>query len=73
MFRWFVILAAGTWLLSFLSFAAFMISGERQSIQMRKEYFGAILRQEVGWFDSINPNELNTKVADETNAVEGAI
>ncbi|CAD8062403.1 unnamed protein product [Paramecium primaurelia] len=39
---------------------------------MRKEYFSAILRQEVGWFDSINPNELNTKVADETFAVEDA-
>lgn len=27
----------------------------------------------MGWFDSINPNELNTKVADETHAVEEAI
>ncbi|CAD8071446.1 unnamed protein product [Paramecium primaurelia] len=70
---WFIVLAGCSWLLSFLSFATFMISGERQSIIMRKEYFAAILKQEVGWFDSINPNELNTKVADETFAVEGAI
>ncbi|CAD8160850.1 unnamed protein product [Paramecium pentaurelia] len=70
---WFLVLAGCAWLLSFLSFTTFMISGERQSIRMRKEYFSAILRQEVGWFDSINPNELNTKVADETFAVEDAI
>ncbi|CAD8062397.1 unnamed protein product [Paramecium primaurelia] len=69
---WFLVLARCAWLLSFLSFTTFMISGERQSIRMRKEYFSAILRQEVGWFDSINPNELNTKVADETFAVEDA-
>lgn len=41
---WFLVLAGCSWVLSFLSFSTFMISGEKQCIRMRKEYFGAILR-----------------------------
>ena len=36
--------------------SCWIISGERQSIVYRKEYFKAIMRQEVGWFDVNNPN-----------------
>lgn len=50
-----------------------MIAGERQAIKYRKEYFKAILNQEIGWFDQQNPNELATKVATESFAVQGAI
>lgn len=71
--RWFVVVAIGTAILSFTMFATWMISGERQGIEFRKNYFKAILHQEVGWFDTINPNELNNKVANEAFAVQGAI
>lgn len=56
-------------LMSFIMFATWMITGENQSIEFRKRYFAAILRQEIGWFDTINPNELNSRVANETFAV----
>ncbi|CAD8206584.1 unnamed protein product [Paramecium octaurelia] len=70
---YFIIVACGTMLMSFIMFATWMITGENQSIEFRKRYFAAILRQEIGWFDTINPNELNSKVANETFAVQGAI
>ncbi|CAK64833.1 unnamed protein product (macronuclear) [Paramecium tetraurelia] len=70
---YFIIVAAGTMLMSFIMFATWMITGENQSIEFRKRYFAAILKQEIGWFDTINPNELNSKVANETFAVQGAI
>ncbi|CAD8176907.1 unnamed protein product [Paramecium pentaurelia] len=70
---YFVIVAVGTMLMSFIMFATWMITGENQSIEFRKRYFTAILKQEIGWFDTINPNELNSKVANETFAVQGAI
>ncbi|CAD8092756.1 unnamed protein product [Paramecium primaurelia] len=70
---WFLIVAIGTGILSFTMFSTWMISGERQGIEFRKNYFKAILKQEVGWFDTINPNELNSKVANESFAVQGAI
>jgi ATP-binding cassette subfamily B (MDR/TAP) protein 1 len=53
--------------------ATFIISGERQSIIYRKKYFKALLEQEIGWFDQINPNELSSKVAQETSNVQQAI
>ncbi|CAD8124583.1 unnamed protein product [Paramecium sonneborni] len=70
---YFLIVAVGTMLMSFTMFATWMITGENQSIEFRKRYFEAILKQEIGWFDTINPNELNSKVANETFAVQGAI
>lgn len=50
-----------------------MIAGERQSVRLRKEYFKALLRQEIGWFDMCNPNELASKVATECENIQGAI
>lgn len=50
-----------------------MVSGERQAIEFRKNYFKAIIHQEIGWFDTINPNTLSTKVANETFSIQGAI
>ncbi|CAD8161006.1 unnamed protein product [Paramecium pentaurelia] len=70
---WFLLVAIATGTLSFTMFATWMIAGERQGIEFRKNYFKAILHQEVGWFDTINPNELNSKVANESFAVQGAI
>ncbi|EGR27069.1 hypothetical protein IMG5_202500 [Ichthyophthirius multifiliis] len=69
----FLYLAIGAFTLSFLIMSCWIISGERQSIQLRKEYFQAIMRQEVGWFDMNNPNQLATKIAQEITAVQGAI
>ncbi|KAM3147561.1 hypothetical protein pb186bvf_000368 [Paramecium bursaria] len=72
-YSYFLIVGLGTFLMSFLMFSTWMITGERQGIEFRKHYFRAILKQEIGWFDTINPNELNSKVANETFAIQGAI
>lgn len=54
-------------------FACWMIAGERQSIACRKAYLGSLLRQEIGWFDTINQSELATKFATDCFAFQGAI
>ena len=59
--------------MSFTMFSTWMITGERQAIEFRKNYFSKILSQEIGWFDTINPNELASKVANETFDIQGAI
>ena len=58
---------------SVLSFAIFMITGENQAIRVRKQYFSSILKQEIGWFDKINPTELASKVANESFDWQNAI
>jgi len=68
-----LIVGAGTFFASFVMFSTWMISGERQAVLYRKKYFRAIIHQEIGWFDTINPNELASKVANETFAIQGAI
>ena len=52
-----------------LSMACWMLIGERQTINIRREYFRALLRQEIGYFDKINPNELSTKVANDCQMI----
>jgi len=58
---------------SFVSLAFWMIAGERQAIRYREEYFKALMNQEIGWHDSINPNEFGTKIPQETFHIENAI
>ncbi|EDK31467.1 multidrug resistance protein-like transporter family ABC domain protein (macronuclear) [Tetrahymena thermophila SB210] len=70
---YFLYIGLGTFFLSWVQMSCWMISGERQSITFRKEYFKAVLSQEVGWYDMINPNELASKIATECFQIQGAI
>jgi len=63
----------GSLIASYFAFACWMISGERQAIQIRKRYFRSLLSQEIAFFDSINPNELSTKIAEECFNIQGGI
>lgn len=53
--------------------AAWMITGERQSIRCRKQYLLSLLRQEIGWFDMINQAELSSQFSSDTLAFQGAM
>ncbi|EAS02072.1 multidrug resistance protein-like transporter family ABC domain protein (macronuclear) [Tetrahymena thermophila SB210] len=70
---YFLYIGIGTFILSWIQMSCWIIAGEKQSIRYRIQYFKAILRQEVGWFDLINLNELTSKIASETNLIQIAI
>jgi len=40
-----------------------LITAERQSHAIRMEYFRAIMRQEIGWFDEMSSGELTTRLS----------
>jgi len=63
----------GSLVTSYFGFACWMISGERQAIEIRKRYFKSLLSQEIAFFDSINPNELSTKIAEECFNIQSGI
>ena len=63
----------GTLGTSWISMGCWMITGERLAIRFREEYFRALLRQEMGWFDKINPSEFTTKIAGECFAIQGGL
>lgn len=58
-------LGIGTLLVAYIGFSSWMITGERQAIEFRKRYFRSLLRQEIEFYDKINPNELSSKVSEE--------
>jgi len=69
----FFALGIASFILSYISFAAWMISSERQTIEIRKRYFRSLLHQEIAFFDSINPNEISSKIAEECFQIQGGI
>lgn len=54
-------------------FACWMIAGERQGIACRKEYLKSLLRQEIGWFDTVNQSQLATNFSKDCFAFKGAV
>ncbi len=56
----------------YLGFSSWMRTGEKTAIEIRKRYFKSLLQQEIAFYDTINPNELSTKIAEECfNIQEG--
>ena len=68
-----VLLGAGCFVCAWIGEACFKVSGLRQSAKWRKTYLEAILRQEIGWFDTNNPGELSSKIAENTQLIEEGI
>lgn len=58
---------------SWLQVGFWMITGERQAIRFREEYFRALLRQEIGWFDQVNPSEFTSKIAEECFTIQSGL
>jgi len=69
----FLALGIASFILSYISFATWMTTGEHQTIKIRKKYFQALLRQEIAFFDSVNPNEISSKIADECFQIQEGI
>jgi len=70
---YFIYIGLGTFFCNGLSMTIFLFVSERISGRIRKAYFDALLKQEIGWFDQINPNELASKVLLETLTIQQGI
>ena len=66
-------IGAAIFVTSYLMFAFWMMLGERVAIQIRVAYFRAVLRQDVEWFDTSNPQELSTKINQQCMLVQKAV
>jgi len=66
----FTIVGGALFVCAWLSEACFKSSGIRQSAAWRKNYIKSIMRQDVGWYDVNQPNELPSRVAANTQAIE---
>lgn len=61
---YYVAMATGVLITSFLATSLMNLSAYRQTKRMRSAFFKSILRQEIGWFD-VNPTaELNNRLSE---------
>lgn len=44
-------------------YTTWMVTGERQAIRCRKEYLKSLLKQEIGWFDTIDQSSVSSQFA----------
>ncbi|CAK4421680.1 unnamed protein product [Aphanomyces euteiches] len=65
-----LVVGAAVLVCSFLQVACSTIAASRQAKRLRHAYASAILRQEIGWFDTNDPMQLATRVADTTLLVQ---
>ena len=55
-------IACGVLVLAFLQIACWLMAAYRQAQKIRITLFRAIMRQEIGWFDTHDAGELNTRL-----------
>jgi len=60
---YFVILGIGMFAGSYVLMVFWTIAGENQAKRYRESYFKAIVRQDIGWFDSIPTGELTSRMS----------
>ena len=61
---YYVALATGLLIVTFLATLVWNVSAYRQSRRMRTAFFRSILRQDIGWFDVKGVSELSTRLAE---------
>jgi ABC-type multidrug transport system fused ATPase/permease subunit len=60
----FAIIGFGAWAASYLYVMLLIWTAERQTRQMRENFFCSIMRQEMSWFDTSDPGELATRMTE---------
>ena len=61
---YYVGLATATLIATFLATMFWNFSAYRQTRRMRQAFYQSILRQDIGWFDVTEANELSTRLAE---------
>lgn len=70
---YFVYIGLGIFVCLSFAMSVYLYLCELVSCRIRKAYFSALMHQEIGWFDLINPNELAGKVALDTQTIQKGI
>uniref|UniRef100_A0A673T5I1 P-type phospholipid transporter n=1 Tax=Suricata suricatta TaxID=37032 RepID=A0A673T5I1_SURSU len=66
-------LGAGVLVAAYIQVSFWTLAAGRQIRKIRQEFFHAILRQEIGWFDVSDATELNTRLTDDVSKISEGI
>ncbi|KAJ2819626.1 hypothetical protein GGI24_004729, partial [Coemansia furcata] len=70
---WFLGLGIVMWIMSFGVNACWAVAAENQGLRIRKLYYQAIVRQDIGWFDTVKTGELTTRITNDVNLVQDGL
>lgn len=65
----FVLVGLGALAIQMITYWCWIVTGARQTRRYREEYFKAMLRQPISFFDASNPNEFASKIASEIELI----
>ncbi|XP_059568179.1 phosphatidylcholine translocator ABCB4 isoform X5 [Myotis daubentonii] len=66
-------LGAAVLIAAYIQVSFWTLAAGRQIRKIRKEFFHAVLRQEIGWFDINDTTELNTRLTDDISKISEGI
>ena len=61
---YYVYLAVGLIVVGYLQMGLWGHSAERQTRAMRQAFFRSVLKQDIGWFDTSDPGQLNSRLTE---------
>ncbi|KAK2738609.1 GTPase-activating protein [Onygenales sp. PD_40] len=70
---YFVYLGIGLFVLTYIATFGFIYAGEHISQKIREKYLGAILRQNIAFFDKLGAGEITTRITADTNLIQDGI
>ncbi|EHB16584.1 Multidrug resistance protein 1 [Heterocephalus glaber] len=66
-------IGAGVLIAAYIQVSFWCLAAGRQTQKIRKQFFHAIMKQEVGWFDVHDVGELNTRLTDDVFKINEGI
>lgn len=70
---YYIIIGCGVLVVGYGQVTFWAIAAERQSHRIRQAFFKNVVRQEIGWFDTHESGELNTRLSDDINKIHAGI
>ncbi|KAJ2366956.1 hypothetical protein IW150_005800, partial [Coemansia sp. RSA 2607] len=67
---YFLALGLAMWAVSSVQKLTWSIAAERIGKRLREQFYIAILRQDIGWFDGLSTGELTTRISADVNLVQ---
>ncbi|UKZ85891.1 uncharacterized protein TrAFT101_001735 [Trichoderma asperellum] len=70
---YFVYLAVGQFVVTYIATVGFIYVGEKISTRIREHYLESCLRQNIGFFDKLGTGEIITRITSDTNTIQDGI
>jgi ATP-binding cassette subfamily B (MDR/TAP) protein 1 len=73
MVLYFIYLAVGEFITTYIYIVGFIYVGEHCTAKIRQRYLNALLRQNIGFFDNLGSGEVTTRITADTNSIQDGI